>query len=115
MADQAGDAPVVLVVDDEPGLRQVLDITTECLICDFAVATQNILLAATALGYRCGWLDGPFVDDEMQKQCCEVLGIPEDRMLLIMVPIGYEGEPGPRREKKPIEQRASWNTYAVER
>jgi len=36
-------------------------------------------------------------------------------MLLIMVPIGYEGEPGPRREKKPIEQRASWNTYAVER
>ncbi|MBN1400510.1 MAG: nitroreductase family protein [Anaerolineae bacterium] len=108
-------APAVIAVLTDPRARQILDIKTECLIADLAAATQNLLLAATALGYRCGWLDGPFTDPDLQAKVCGLLGLPEDRMLLLTVPVGYEAEPGPRREKKPFEQRASWNTYAIER
>ena len=108
-------APALIAVLTDPRTREVLDIKTECLISDLAVATGFLLLAATALGYRCGWLDGPFVDSTVRAQAHEILGIPDDRMLLLVVPLGYEAEPGPRRPKKPFDQRASWNGYAVER
>ena len=108
-------APALIAVLTRPRARQVLDIQTECLIADFAAATENLLLAATALGYCCGWLDGPFTKPELQQKACELLGIPEDRMLLLVVPVGYAGEPGTRRPKKPFAQRASVNKYAVQR
>ena len=108
-------APAMIAVVTRPRVREVLDITTECLICDFAVATENMLLAATALGYCCGWMDGPFTDPQVREKVEELLGIPDDRMLILVVPIGYPLQEGPRREKKPFEQRASWNRYAVER
>jgi nitroreductase len=108
-------APALIAVLTDPRARAILDIKTECLISDFSAATENLLLAATALGYCCGWLDGPFTSDDLQQKVCGLLGLPEDRMLLLTVPVGHPAEPGPRREKKPFEQRASWNRYAVER
>ena len=39
---------------------------------DYAAAVENMLLAATALGYSSLWLDSPFFDGEKEKQgCCE--------------------------------------------
>lgn len=108
-------APALIAVLTRPRAREVLDIGTECLICDFAVATVSMLLAATDLGYCCGWLDGPFVNDTVRAKAQDLLGIPDDRMLVLVVPVGYAGEEGPRRAKKPFEQRASWNRYDVVR
>lgn len=106
-------APALIGVLTQPRVREVLDIKTECLICDFAVATVSMLLAATDLGYCCGWLDGPFVDATVRGKVQDLLGIPGDRMLALVVPVGYAGEEGPRRTKKPFEQRASLNGYSV--
>lgn len=86
-----------------------------CYLEDYAVATANVLLAATALGYACGWVDGPFLDDALRLPASEILGIPDDRRLMVAVPVGYPGEESPRRTKKPFEQRASWNRYAIVR
>ncbi len=108
-------APAMIAVLSQPHARQACDLQAECLIGDFAVATLNMLLAATALGYCCGWVDGPFTKPEVSRPASELLGVPEDRLLIIVVPVGYPGEPGPRRPKKPFAQRASWNTYAVQR
>ncbi|MBC7234650.1 MAG: nitroreductase family protein [Chloroflexi bacterium] len=108
-------APALIAVLTRPRARQVLDIATECLIADLAAATDQMLLAATALGYCCGWLDSPFVPQEARTKAEAALGIPPDRMLLLVVPVGYPAEPGPRRPKKPFEQRASWNRYAIQR
>lgn len=93
----------------------VCDPTRGCYLEDYAVATGYVLLAATALGYVCGWVDGPFQDLALRQPASEILGIPDDRQLMVAVPVGYPGEEGVRRPKKPFEQRASWNRYAVER
>lgn len=108
-------APAIIAVLSQPAMRQVFDIKTECLIADIAAATENMLLAATALGYCCGWVDGPFTKQEIAEPVSKLLGLPADRMLVICIPVGYPAEPGPRRPKKPFEQRASWNTYAIQR
>jgi len=108
-------APAMIAVLTRPRFREVFDIETECLIADYAAATENMLLAATALGYCCGWLDGPFVDSAVRSQVEALLAIPADRALALIIPIGRPGEASPRRTKKPFAQRASWNRYAVER
>lgn len=93
----------------------VLDPTKGCYLEDYAVATGYVLLAATALGYACGWVDGPFLDPALRVPASELLGIPDDRQLMVAIPVGYPGEEAPRRPKKPFAQRASWNRYAVAR
>ena len=49
----------------------------------------------------------------MRNPVSELLNVPDDRRLMVIVPVGLPGEPGPRRTKKPFERRASWNRYAV--
>jgi len=108
-------APATILVLSHPHMRQQLDSHTECLIGDAMVATENMLLACAALGYCCGLVDGPFLKPEVQKGVCELLGIPEDRIIFISVPVGYPAEPEPHRPKKPFPQRASWNKYEIQR
>lgn len=80
---------------------------------DYAAAMENMLLAATALGYSCGWIDAIFKDPTIRNPVSELLYIPDDRRLMAIMPVGLPGEPGTRRPKKPFERRASWNRYAV--
>jgi nitroreductase len=82
---------------------------------DYACATTQMLLAATALGYAAGWVDGMFRDPVKRTPVCELLGIPDDRLMIVIVPVGLPAVEGPRRSKKLFAQRASWNRYAVER
>ncbi|MCU0522006.1 MAG: nitroreductase family protein [Anaerolineae bacterium] len=82
---------------------------------DYACATTQMLLAAAALGYSAGWIDGIFRDPVKRTPVCELLGIPDDRLMIVIVPVGLPAVDGPRRSKKPFAQRASWNRYTVER
>jgi nitroreductase len=82
---------------------------------DYSAATENILLAATALGYTAGWIDHLLRAPDINSPLCRLLGIPADRKLMVIVPIGKPGEEAPRRVKKTFEQRCSWNHYAVQR
>jgi nitroreductase len=82
---------------------------------DVSAATENLVLAATALGYGCGWIDGFLRDPAKYRATCDALGVPADRLLVVIVPIGLPAEGGSRRAKKPFAQRASWNRYAVQR
>ena len=107
--------PAAIAVMTRPRIKEVLDLSTECRIADLWVATENMLLAATALGYRCGLVDGPFQKPKIRAKAHALLGIPDDRLLYLFMPVGYEAEAGLRRSKKPFEQRASWNYYEIER
>jgi nitroreductase len=103
-------AMIVLVVDPHRlarGSARYLE--------DYACTTTQMLLAATALGYAAGWVDGMFRDPAKRTPVCELLGIPDDRLMIVVVPVGRPAVEGPRRPKKPFAQRASWNRYAVER
>ncbi len=58
---------------------------------DTAAAVQNMLLAATALGYGACWI-GAF--DE--AKAAQILDLPEHVRPLAMIPIGVSAEPGSR-------------------
>ena len=53
---------------------------------DIAAATENMLLAITALGYATVWLEGTILRGEDTHKA--TLGVPENLRLMILLPIG---------------------------
>lgn len=82
---------------------------------DCAAATENVLLAATSLGYAVGWIDGILANEAVRAPLSELLGVPDDRLLVTLIPVGKPAEDGPRRAKKPFGERVSWNRYGETR
>ena len=58
---------------------------------DCSAATQNILLAGTALGLGTVWL-GVHPRDERKQPLKQVLGVPDDKEILSLVALGYPAE-----------------------
>jgi len=82
-------APVVIVVIGDPTMKYM---DQHC-----AAATQNILLAAASMGLGSVWLG--MKDPERISGVTRVTGIPEGRLPVVMIPIGY-----PAEEKAPRTQ-----------
>jgi len=80
---------------------------------DYSATMENILLAATALGYSALWLDSPYFDPQKRKEATAVLGAPETFILWAVVPIGKPDGEGSRREKLPFSSRVSYGTYGT--
>ena len=86
----------------------VLDPTSKYWLEDGAAAVENILIASTALGYGSCWLEGYTLPREEEFKA--LLGVPEDKRLLTLVPIGVPVE-WPTKEKKPLEEVLHWEKY----
>jgi nitroreductase len=93
-------APVVIAV--------VLDPATRWWVEDGAAAIENMLLASTALGYGSCWVEGDALPREAQFK--ELLGVPENKRLMALIPIGVP-QAWPTREKKTLEQVIHWEKY----
>lgn len=78
---------------------------------DYAAAVENMLLAATALGYSSLWLDSPYFDPEKMKAARVVLGAPDTYRLWAVLPIGKPDGPGSRREKLSFGERVSYGKF----
>lgn len=78
---------------------------------DYSAAVENMLLAATALGYSSLWLDSPYFAPENEKRAREAMGAPEKYRLWAVLPIGKPNGEGSRREKLPFEKRVSYGKY----
>lgn len=76
---------------------------------DYAAAVENMLLAITALGYASVWTDGALRRDGIAGRVAELLGVPEGRTVAVVLPVGVPVEPKQPKEKKPFEERASFN------
>src|SRR6266545_4613720 len=77
-------APVVIAVGvDKPGEAKVLEIEN---ICAAAAATENMLLAAHALGLGAKWRTGEWARDAKVK---EFLGFEPDQYIVGFVYVGY--------------------------
>ncbi|MCC7492082.1 MAG: nitroreductase family protein [Fimbriimonadaceae bacterium] len=63
---------------------------------DCAIALQNLVLAATSLGYGACWI-GAF-DEAAVK---DVLGIPAEGRVVALAPVGVPAETPPARDRKP--------------
>ncbi|MDH4178892.1 MAG: nitroreductase family protein [Armatimonadota bacterium] len=73
---------------------------------DVAIAMQNMILAATSLGYGTCWI-GAF-DQERVKS---VLGIPEDLTVVALTPIGVPDDKPEARPRQPLSEFASLDRY----
>ncbi len=86
----------------------VLDPSTRYWLEDGSAAAQNILLACTGLGYGSCWVEGGVIPVENELK--ELLGVPAEKRLLIVVTIGEPAEQ-PVKEKKPLEEVLHWERY----
>jgi nitroreductase len=93
-------AGAIIAVVMDPGSRWWIE--------DGAAAIENMLIACTALGYGSCWVEGDALPRE--KEFKELLGIPPEKRLLALVPIGVPAE-WPSKEKKPIEQITHWEKF----
>jgi nitroreductase len=86
----------------------VLDPESRWWVEDGAAAVQNMLLAATALGYGSCWLEGYTLRNEDAFKV--LLGVPAEKRLMTLVPIGVPVE-WPTKEKKSLEEVIHWEKY----
>jgi nitroreductase len=86
----------------------VMDPESRWWVEDGAAAVQNMLLAATALGYGSCWLEGYTLRNEDAFKA--LLGIPAEKRLMTLVPIGVPVE-WPTKEKKSLEDVIHWERY----
>jgi nitroreductase len=87
----------------------VLDPTAQYWLEDGSAAVENMLIAATALGYGSCWLEGYTRPNEEEFKT--LLNVPKDRRLLTLIPIGVPAE-WPTKEKKPLNEVLHWEKYA---
>ena len=78
---------------------------------DCAAAVENMLLAITALGYATVWVDGWLRVQGRAETVGRILGLPEGKVIRVLLPIGVPAETWPQKEKKPLEARAWFNGY----
>lgn len=72
-----------------------------------AIALQNMVIAAWAMGIGSCWI-GAFNEDNVKK----LLNIPEKWNVVALIPFGYPAKiPEPKR-KKPIEKITSFNEFS---
>ena len=88
--------------------RRGVDPSSRWWIEDGAAAVENILIASTALGYGSCWLEGYTLPREEEFKL--LLGVPEEKRLLTLVPIGVPVE-WPTVEKKSLEEVIHWERY----
>ncbi len=80
---------------------------------DCAAAVENILLAATALGYASCWIDGWLRVEQRAQTIGRLLGLPDGKIIRILLPVGVPAEPWPQKQKLPFEQRAWFNRFGT--
>jgi nitroreductase len=73
---------------------------------DVAIAMQNMILAATALGYGTCWI-GAFDEDGVRS----VLEVPEDLHIVALTPLGIPADQPEPRPRQPLSEFASLDSY----
>ena len=99
-ADWIDTAGAVIAVVLDPASRWWLE--------DGAAAVENMLIAATALGYGSCWLEGYTLAHEQELKA--LLHVPEEKRLLTLVPVGVPSA-WPVKEKKPLADVIHWERY----
>jgi nitroreductase len=103
----AAPAAIVAVMDPDATPDKAFRFGVE----DYAAAAENMLLAATALGYAAVWLDGMLRREDRAAKVGALLGVPVSREVRVILPIGVPLERWTQKEKKPFAERAWFNAW----
>ena len=107
--DAVAGAPALIVVVMDPAATADRDLAFG--VEDYAAAVENVLLAATALGYATVWMDGALRRERRAALLADLLGVKPPREVRVLLPVGIPAEAGTQREKKPFEARAWFNYW----
>jgi len=80
---------------------------------DCAAAIENMLLAITALGYASVWIDGALRVDDIAAKLGQLLKVPGNLQIRVILPIGRPAQAVTSREKLPFAKRAWFNAYGA--
>ncbi len=94
------DAGVIIVALGDPAISRVLHRQ------DPMIAAEHMVLGATALEYGSCWI-GAFGEDEVRK----ILKIPENYVIVALLPIGVPDESPQPRGRKPFKEVFFEETY----
>jgi nitroreductase len=96
-------APVLIVVFG--------DTKSPCCVHDCCAATENLILAAQALGLGSCWLDPGFEDKLTGSQIRDLLEVPKNYRIISAVAIGFPSEKPKPRPRKGLNEIAFLNKY----
>ena len=99
-------AMIVCMTDPRPAYGKVSFAVEDC-----AAAVENKLLAITALGYATVWLDGVLRTEDRAGRIGRLLGVPPQKTVRVLLPLGMPVEPGEPRERFPFDHRAWFNHH----
>ena len=94
------DAAVTIAGVGKPGVNEKWHAV------DVAIAMQNMILAATALGYGTCWI-GAFDQERVKK----VLEVPDDLHVVALTPVGVPADEPEPRPRQPLSEFASVDRY----
>jgi len=97
VSDGCGEAPVLVAVYAERNGTHQWDL-------DAGAATQNLLLAATALGLGSAWIANPTSADwaTTSDWFCKIIGGPDNVSLVALVALGYPAEELPAHTESEV-------------
>lgn len=101
---------IACVIDPTPAYKNCSFAAEDC-----AAATENMLLAITALGYASVWLDGVLRTQKIKEHLSALLKLPASREIRILLPVGQPATVVSQRERMPFEQRAWFNGFGAEK
>jgi nitroreductase len=107
-AFQQAKAFIACIIDKEPeSVFEGLEFQVE----DCAAAVENMLLAITALGYASVWVDGWLRRENRNEAIGRMFGIPDEKIVRIILPIGVPAKEVRGPEKMIFNERAWFNQY----
>ena len=78
---------------------------------DYAAATENMLLAITALGYASVWIDGALRRNDVAKEIGDYLGVPADREVRVLLPVGVPASEPSQANRHAFGERAWFDSH----
>ncbi len=101
-------AYIACVIDKEPaGVYHGLHFQIE----DCAAAVENMLLTITSLGLASVWIDGYLRINDNVTSVNQILELPKEKTVRILLPLGYPEEQHFPRKKLPLEKRVFYNKF----
>lgn len=103
-------AVIVCVIDKKPVFQNISFAVEDC-----AAAVENMLLVITALGYASVWIDGFLRKEDRASRLAEILKIPDNLEVRVLLPLGRPVEKGHQNDRLPFEERAYFNAWGESR
>ncbi len=109
-AMQQAKAFIACIVDKQP---EFVYENYEFQVEDCAAAVENMLLAITATGYASVWIDGWLRVEGRNETIGRLLGVPQDKIIRILLPIGVPAKEVKGPKKMTFYERVSFNEYEM--